>query len=104
MKRGATFEGAFVAIMRVVIPEVVVPLSVSEGIEKLQLLSDGNPEQAAGVKLSVPLKPFMAVKVSVVEPLLPGLETMMVCGFAAMEKSGPITVSVAVSGVVVAGR
>ncbi len=89
MKRGATFEGAFVAIMRVVVPDVVVPFSVSEGGEKLQLLSDGNPVHAVGAKLNVPLKPFMAVKVSVVEPLLPGLETVIVCGFAVTLKSGP---------------
>jgi hypothetical protein len=74
--------------MRVVIPEVVVPLRAREAGEKLQLLSEGKPEHAAGDRLNVPLKPFIAVNVSVVEPLLPGLETMIVCGFAVMEKSG----------------
>ena len=71
-----------------VIPEVVVPLRVTEAGEKLQLLSDGNPVQEVGAKLSVPVNPFMAVNVSVVEPEPPGLETMIVSGFAAMVKSG----------------
>jgi hypothetical protein len=79
----------------VVIPEVVVPLRVRELGEKLQLLSDGNPVQEVGAKLSVPVNPFMAVNVSVVEPELPGLATMIVCGFATTPKSGPgVTVSI----------
>jgi hypothetical protein len=78
----------------VVIPLVVVELSVTDDGEKLQLLSDGRPEHAEGVRLIVPLKPFMAVNVSVVEPLLPGLGIVIVWLERTTLKSGAgVTVS-----------
>jgi hypothetical protein len=82
-------EGAIVETVSVVMPVVVVPLSVTDGGEKLQLLCAGRPAHDAADRLKVPLNPFMPVNVRVVEPWLPGLVTTTVCGFAPMAKSGP---------------
>ena len=69
---------------------------------KLQLLSDGKPLHIAGESVTLPalLNPFWAVKVSVVDPDCPGAATLIVVGFAATVKVGPVTVKVAKVGVV----
>ena len=51
---------------------VVVLLSATEDALKLQVVSDGIPAHSAGESGIVPLKPFMPVNVSVVDPVPPG--------------------------------
>lgn len=84
-------RGLFIAVAE-------VPPKVTEEAEKLQPLSEGRPEHKEGERLIVPVKPLRAVKVSTVEPVLPGLGTMIVCGLADTPKSGPgVTVSIKVA-------
>ena len=62
---------------------------------KLQLLSDGKFEHMEDERVAEPVRPFCAVKVSMVDPDWPGLVTLMVIGFAVIVNvGGAVTVSV----------
>jgi len=64
--RNIAAAGALVAIVR-----VVVPLPASEVGLKLQVLSDGRPEQEEPLNWSAPVKPFTEVTVNFKDPEAP---------------------------------
>ena len=84
---GATLDGAVVSTVSVTLAVVVVELNVTIVGETPQLLSVGSPVHC-GVRLNVPLSPFIAVSVSIVLPDAPGRATVIVAGFATTLKSG----------------
>jgi hypothetical protein len=77
------------AVVRMV--SVVEPLPVSEAGLKLQVLSRGNPEHEAGVKLMVPLYPDCPAMVSMAVPLPPGL-AIVIDGVAEAKAKSACTV------------
>jgi hypothetical protein len=77
------------AVVRMV--SVVEPLPVIEAGLKLQVLSRGNPEHGAGVKLMVPLYPVWPATVSMAVPLPPGL-AIVIDGVAEAKAKSACTV------------
>jgi hypothetical protein len=67
---------------------VIVLLSATEAALKLQVVSNGMAEHNDAESAMVPLKPFIAVNVSIVEPLPPGLLMATVVGLAVTLKVG----------------
>jgi hypothetical protein len=86
---GATPDSAVVMIVNVVVAVPFAAMLIVVGL-KLQLDSDGNPEQSADVSVMLPLllNPFSAVNVSTVDPDCPGAMTGIVVGFAATVNVG----------------
>ena len=65
----------------------MVELKVTLAGDTAQVLSNGKLEHW-GTRVNVPVKPFIAVSISDVLPVCPGLATVIDAGFAAIEKSG----------------
>ena len=74
-------------------------LKATDATLKLHVVFAGSPAQSVGDSGIVPVYPFIALKVNVVVPLLPGLGTVIKFGFAVTVNTGPVTVSVAAVGV-----
>lgn len=92
--------GAVVAMVSVVVAEVVVLLRATELGLRLHVIP--TPAGHVTERPMVPVNPCSALTVSDPVPVPPGLAILIEVEGAAMEKSGPMTVSVA--GELVAGR
>jgi hypothetical protein len=91
---GVAAEEPVVEIVSVAVIVVVFEFRLMLVGDTLQVVFAGRPAHC-GIKLKVPLNPFIAAKVNVVLPEAPGLETVTVFGFAEIENVGPSTVRVA---------
>jgi hypothetical protein len=92
LNRPITAEGAVVFTVSVV---VVVGVNVEEASEQLLSVIDAGTEQ---VKLTLPVKPLMAVMLMVVVPDAPGEEMLKEVGLATTLKLGAPAVMVTVRG------
>lgn len=82
---GKSWGGASLAVgALVLIVKVIDPFPVTLGGLKLHVLSLGKPEQ---VGVTVPVKPFCALIVSVPTPENPGFWMVMIFGVMPMTKS-----------------
>jgi hypothetical protein len=89
-----TLDGARVDTVSMTVAVVIVELNVTLAGDTLQVVSLGKFEHC-GTRLKVPVKPFIAVSISDVLPVCPGLATVIDAGLAATEKSGAgVTVTV----------
>jgi hypothetical protein len=73
---------------------VVDELKFNIGGVKLQVLCAGKLKHMEGESWKLPVSPFCAEKVSVVEPDCPGVAMLIVVGFAVMLKLPPISINV----------
>lgn len=71
----------------VIMVRVVLPLPVTEGGTKLQVLSAGRPVHE---KVTVPVNPFVAATESIAVPVCPGLDIVIVAGLNERLKFGPV--------------
>ena len=81
---------------------MIVLLSATEAALKLQVVSDGMAEHNDAESGMVPLKPFIPINVSVVEPVPPGLLIDTVVGLAETVNVGAAVTTSAVMPVEVA--
>jgi hypothetical protein len=81
-------DGAIVETVSITLAVVIVELNVTLAGDTLHVLSDGKLAHC-GVRVKVPVKPFIADSISIVLPDCPGLAIVIDVGLAAMEKSGP---------------
>ena len=95
-KSGADRElGAVVVMVSVTGTLVAEEVSATEPGLNVQLLSEGRLEHIVAESVAEPVKPFWAVNVNVVDPDLPGLDTLITGRLAASVKVCPTPITVA---------
>ncbi len=80
-------EGGVAAAALVVIVRVVLPPAFTGEALKAHVAPVGKPEQLAGLKVTVSLKPLTATTVSTVSPVPPAVVTVSAAGFEEITKS-----------------